>query len=56
MKMESMKIAVTGSLGHIGKLLVQELAQKGHTVIVELFVDNLLAINQFFKTINFMSV
>jgi uncharacterized protein YbjT (DUF2867 family) len=29
-----MKIIVTGSLGHIGKPLTQELVQKGHTVTV----------------------
>jgi len=29
-----MKIIVTGSLGHIGKPLTQELVQKGHSVIV----------------------
>lgn len=29
-----MKIVVTGSLGHIGKPLAEELVQKGHTVIV----------------------
>ena len=29
-----MKIIVTGSLGHIGKLLTEELVKKGHTVTV----------------------
>ncbi|MDF2433958.1 MAG: hypothetical protein JWP44_3589 [Mucilaginibacter sp.] len=29
-----MKIIVTGSLGHIGKPLTEELVQKGHTVRV----------------------
>ena len=29
-----MKIIITGSLGHIGKPLAEELVQKGHTVTV----------------------
>ncbi|GAB4037441.1 NmrA family NAD(P)-binding protein [Spirosoma jeollabukense] len=29
-----MKVVITGSLGHIGKPLAEELVQKGHTVIV----------------------
>ena len=29
-----MKIVVTGSLGHIGKPLTEELVQKGHSVTV----------------------
>jgi nucleoside-diphosphate-sugar epimerase len=29
-----MKVAITGSLGHIGKPLTQELVKKGHSVTV----------------------